>query len=154
MYLYLVQHAEAKSKNEDPARGLSDRGLQNIRKIAQYIAKFDVQVSTIFHSDKLRAKQTAEVLKEYIKIEKGMNETDSLKPLDNPQIWFERVSRAKEHTMFIGHLPHLNKLASLLLCDDKERNIINFKMGGIVCLKKGEDAQWSVEWMITPEVVL
>ncbi|MBI5025937.1 MAG: hypothetical protein HZC12_04245 [Nitrospirae bacterium] len=45
------------------------------------------------------------------------------------------------------------RLASLLLCGDKEKNIVDFKMGGIVCIKRFEDGHWSLEWMIIPEVI-
>jgi len=38
MFLYLVQHAEAKKEEEDPARGLSEKGLQDIKKMAAYAA--------------------------------------------------------------------------------------------------------------------
>ncbi len=31
--------------------------------------------------------------------------------------------------------------------------VVDFKMGGIVCLKRFEGSHWSVEWMIIPEVV-
>jgi phosphohistidine phosphatase len=55
-----------------------------------------------------------------------------------------------EDTVLVGHLPHLGSLASLLLCGDKEKNVIDFKMGGVVCLKRLNDGKWSVEWMIVP----
>jgi len=153
MLLYLIQHAEAKREEEDPQRGLTDKGHQDIKKVANYVAKLDIKISEIFHSGKTRALQTAEVLAQCLKSEKGITQTDGLAPLDDPQIWFERVSEIKEDIMLVGHLPHLGKLASLLLSGDKDKNIINFKMGGIVCLKRLEDGNWSVEWMIIPEVV-
>jgi len=59
----------------------------------------------------------------------------------------------KEDTMLVGHLPHLGRLASLLLSGDKEKGIIDFKMGGIVCLKRFDDGHWAIEWMIIPEVI-
>ena len=58
-----------------------------------------------------------------------------------------------EDIMLVGHLPHLSRLSSLILTGDKDRNVIDFKMGGVVCLKKSEDGKWSVEWMITPEEI-
>lgn len=153
MLLYLVQHAESLSKEEDPTQSLSEKGIENIKKVANYVAGLNIRVNQIFHSEKLRAMQTAQILADFIKTENGVSETDGLAPLDDPQIWFERVSKMKEDVMLVGHLPHLGKLASLILCGDKEKNIIDFKRAGVVCLKRFEDGNWSVEWMIIPEVV-
>jgi phosphohistidine phosphatase len=153
MLLYLVQHAESLSREEDPTQSLSEKGIENIKKVAAYAAKLDINVSQIFHSDKLRAMQTAQILADFIKTEKGVSETGGLAPLDDPQIWIERLAEMKEEVMLVGHLPHLARLSALLLCGDKEKNIIDFKRGGIVCLKKFDDGKWSVEWMIIPEVI-
>ncbi|MEK7308725.1 MAG: phosphohistidine phosphatase SixA [Nitrospirota bacterium] len=144
MLLYLVQHAEAKTEQEDPSRSLSEKGLQDIKKIAAYAAKLHIKVNQIFHSGKTRALQTAQVLAEHLKCE-NISETDGLAPMDDPQIWFERISKMNEDIMLVGHLPHLANLASLILCGYKDKNIVNFKMAGVVCLKRFDDSKWSVE---------
>ncbi len=170
MFLYLVQHAEAKKEEEDPARGLSEKGLQDIKKVAAYAAELNIKASRIFHSGKTRALQTAQVLADSFKIEKGISETDGLAPVDDPQIWLERISKMNveyhagystvEDLVLVGHLPHLARLSALILCGDREKDIVDFKMGGIVCLKRFEvgidsyrDGNWSVEWMIIPSVI-
>jgi phosphohistidine phosphatase len=150
MLLYLVQHAEARSKEEDPARGLSEKGIQNITKVAQFVAKFDIKVSQLFHSGKTRAMQTARVLADYLRVGDGISVIEGLDPMDEPQMLFERISLMHEDIMLVGHLPHLAKFASLMLCGDEDRNIIDFKMGCVVCLERSDEGSWSVEWMITP----
>ncbi|MEF9426559.1 MAG: histidine phosphatase family protein, partial [Candidatus Mariimomonas ferrooxydans] len=84
MLLYLVRHADALSDDEDPARRLSEKGIQRIKKVASYMAELNIEVNRIFHSKKLRTMQTAQVLTEYIKIEGGISETDGLAPMDDP----------------------------------------------------------------------
>jgi len=153
MLLYLVQHAESLSKEEDPTQSLSEIGIKDIKKAANYVAGLNIKVNQIFHSEKLRAMQTAQLLAQHLKIEKGISQTDGLSPMDDPKIWFNRISKTFEDIMLVGHLPHLGKLASLLLTGDKEKHIVAFKMGGIVCLKRFEDSHWAVEWMIIPEVI-
>lgn len=152
MLLYLVQHAEAKKEEEDPARGLTDRGLQDIGKIAAHAQELNIKVSHIFHSGKTRALQSAEVLGEHLKPGEGVYRVDGLAPLDDPQVWVERIAQLRDDVMLVGHLPHLGRFASALLCGDKEKNIVDFKMAGIVCLKRFEDARWAMEWMIVPEM--
>ncbi len=153
MRLYLVQHAEARSKEEDPNRDLTVKGRSDIRKVAKYLERLNLGVSQIFHSGKIRAMSTADILMASLKPPKGISETDRLAPLDDPEIWAERVSKTAEDIVLVGHLPHLAKLAALLLCGDKEKSVVNFKMGGMVCLGRS-DTGWGLEWMIIPEVVL
>lgn len=99
MTLYLVQHAEAKTEQEDPSRGFSE--------------------------------QTAWVLAEYLHPDKGVAESDGLNPMDEPEIWAERLSSVQEDIMLVGHLPHLGRLAALLVCGNKDRKVVNFKTAGI-----------------------
>ncbi len=154
MVLYLVQHAEAMPEGVDPSRPLSERGVKDVQRVASYVSRIVTEVGTIFHSNKLRAKQTAEILLSLLKPAKGIAETDGLAPLDSPVIWAERLRDISNSTMLVGHLPHLGRLASLLLCGNSERNIISFKMGGVVCLQRDDSGSWAVQWMITPETVV
>jgi len=151
--LYLVQHGDAKREEEDPSRPLSDKGREDVRKVASYASRMKIEVDEVLHSGKLRAKQTAEILSEHLKIENGISETDSIAPLDNPLIWAERLKDRTTSLMLVGHLPHLAKLSSLLLCGDMEKNAVAFRMGGIVCLKRDDTGKWSLQWMITPEIL-
>lgn len=153
MLLYLVQHAEAKKEEEDPARPLSEKGLSDIRKITFYLSRLDVSIGQILHSTKLRAKQTAEVLSENLKPSMGLLETDGLAPLDDPGIWKERLKSVAEDLMLVGHLPHLGRLTSLLICGDPEKNVVSFKMAGVACLERDEKEVWSLRWMIIPDML-
>ncbi len=150
MKLYLVQHAEAKEKEEDPSRPLSEKGLKDVEKMANFL-KGKIKVAKILHSGKLRAKQTAERLNESIQSSEGIKEVDDLAPLDDPRIWEKKLRDEEKDVMIVGHLPYLGKLAGLLLVNDQNRTIINFKMGGIVCLEKNAD--WSLQWILTPQIL-
>ena len=154
MFVYLVQHADAKKEEVDPSRSLSEKGLQDIKKVASYVSQLNIKVYKIFHSGKLRAKQTAEVLSENLKPTKGITEVGGLAPLDDAEIWEERLKGMTDDIILVGHLPHLDRLASLLLCGNADKNVVSFKMAGIVCLKKNDIGEWSLQWTLTPETVL
>jgi phosphohistidine phosphatase len=153
MKLYLVQHAEAKREEEDPTRPLSERGWKDIKKVADFLKKGGIGVSEILHSGKLRAKQTAEVLAENISPSEGVKEAEGLSPLDDPNIWGKKLEEKPGDVMLVGHLPHLSKLAGLLLTGDQDRKPVNFKMGGVVCLEKDEAGNWSVQWILIPQIL-
>jgi phosphohistidine phosphatase len=153
MLIYLVQHADAKKEEEDPARPLSERGMKDIEKVASYVSQLGVKIHKIFHSNKLRAKQTAEILTAILKPDKGMSEVNGLAPLDDPNIWATRLKDVPDDIILVGHLPHLARLSSLLLCGNADKNTVSFRMAGIVCLKMDELGVWSLQWMLTPEII-
>jgi phosphohistidine phosphatase len=154
MFLYLVQHAEAQSKEEDPARDLTEKGRQDILKVANFVGNLNLAASHIFHSGKARAATTAQTLASSLKPPTGVADTTGLAPLDDPQIWVDRLAKKDEDIMLVGHLPHLARLAAQLITGDKENTVIHFKMGGLVCLRREEGEKWAVEWMIIPEMIL
>jgi phosphohistidine phosphatase len=153
MFLYLVQHGEAKREEDDPQRGLTDKGFKDVARTALYAQKLGLVVSAIHHSGKTRALQTAQVLADYLRPGKGISQAGGLAPMDDPGEWAGRIAGMNEDLMLVGHLPYMAKLAGLLLCGDKERTPVDFKMGGIACLRRFDDGHWAVEWMIMPEIV-
>jgi len=50
-------------------------------------------------------------------------------------------------------LPHLSRLASYLLAGDETKEVIGFRMGGIVCLERDQRRRWTIRWMITPDTI-
>lgn len=152
MELYLVQHGVAKSEAEDPARPLSDRGRREVERVARATASAGLRVAAIAHSGKLRARETAEILAAALMPVRKVRELPGLNPLDDPAVAQQAVDQFTEPEMLVGHLPHLSHLASLLLVGDPAKEIVAFRMGGIVCLAREQEA-WRVRWILTPEVV-
>lgn len=154
MNLYLVQHAEAKSKEEDPERSLSEIGLANVRKIAAFASEnIDIRLGRILHSGKTRAAQTAQILAKYLKPEEGIDASKGLLPADDPIIWSERLKKEKDDIMLVGHLPHMQRLASVLICNDADNITVRFRNAGIVCLIDDEAGKWAVRWILLPDML-
>ena len=154
MNLYLVRHGQPKAKEEDSQRPLSGLGRADIQKVAAFLGeRGTVQVSRILHSGKLRARQTAEALAECLKATGSVSETNGLAPLDDPTVWAGRLAEFDEDLILVGHLPHMGKLAALLLTDNAEQPVIRFQMGGVVCLERDEEDRWSLRWMVVPELL-
>jgi phosphohistidine phosphatase len=154
MFLYLVQHAEAAREADDPARDLTAKGRIDIEDVSHHLKRLNVKVGRIVHSGKTRAKSTAMVLAEHLQPAAGVLEAPGLAPLDDPAIWAERIANLDEDLLLVGHLPHLARLAALLISGDKDRNVINFQMGGVVRLRRMDGGQWAVDWMVVPEIIL
>lgn len=153
MEVYLVQHGESKPESEDPERPLTDKGKAEVESVARYVVKSGAGVSQIFHSGRLRAKQTAELFAQHMRVPHGVTEREGLGPLDNPGTAKQLISRANEPVIIVGHLPHLSRLTSLLILENAEKEVVRFRMGGIVCLGR-DNNNWSVDWVIIPELIL
>jgi len=151
MRVYLVQHGEAKRKEEDPARPLTENGKVEVERVGRFLAKIGVKVDRILHSGKLRAAQTAELIAKYVKPMKKVEAASDLDPLADPRIWAKKLNKGVNDLMLVGHLPHLEKLASLLLTGRDDLEIIKFRYGGVICLERNEG--WSILWIVRPDTL-
>lgn len=151
MLLYLVRHGEAMNELADPSQALSPHGLRNVQKVASHLAKRKIPVDLIFHSSKLRAKQTAAVLADFLKPGEGFFETDHLGPLDDPSEWERRLRDRNKNIMLVGHLPYMEKLFSLLMCGFVDDHVVRFNNATIVCFNRENNGTWVLQWMIGPE---
>lgn len=151
MELFLVQHGEAKPETEDPARPLTDRGRREVEQVARAAVRTGVRAVRIAHSGKLRARETAEILAAALHPPDGVAELVGLSPMDDPTIAQAAIGEMTEPALLVGHLPHLSRLVSLLLVGDPGRELVAFRMGGIVCLARS-DGPWRLKWILTPEL--
>lgn len=151
MRLYLVQHGAAASKDIDPDRPLTAKGLDVVGAVGGFLASSGIRPARIEHSDKLRARQTAEILADLVEPADGIHEIDGIAPLDPIMPLAEQLAASFTDVMVVGHLPHLSRLATRLLGgEDEDEAIISFQMGGVVCLERGDTGRWTVAWMIVP----
>ena len=153
MKLFLIQHALAKSKEEDPERGITEEGYIITRKIANFAKQIPIEVRKIYHSEKKRAKETAEIFKEYLDPPDGLESAKGLNPLDPLHIWGGVLSDIDDNIMLIGHLPHLQKLCNFLISKDESKEDIKFIYSGIVCLERYPGNRWVVDFEINPETL-
>lgn len=150
--VYLAQHGEAKSEEEDPERPLTDRGRDKVELVARYVAKCGIEVAEILHSGRLRAKQTAKLFAQYLSPAQGIREVEGLAPLDDPHKARELLQTSEKPLMIVGHLPHLGRLASSLIFGSPDKEIIKFEMGGVVCFSRSDDI-WSIHWALIPKLI-
>jgi phosphohistidine phosphatase len=150
MDCYLARHAQATSEAQDPRRPLSDAGRREAEKVARAAAAREVKIFAIFHSDKLRARETAEIFGRYLLPAQGVREIKGLGPDDDPILAKAELEAALEPVMLVGHLPHMGRLASLLVAGDPERAVVDFPSGALVCVSSAR-GKWALRWSLTPE---
>lgn len=153
MKLYLTQHGEAQAKEQNPERPLSQNGINDIKRLAQFLGQSSVQVQKIVHSGKLRAMQTADILGQQLGRQIPLESIDKIKPNDNPADMFEVLSDWHEDTLVVGHLPYMAKLVSFLTSSSNDSTLVAYQPGSMVCLESDEQGQWHINWMIRPELL-
>lgn len=156
MNLYLVQHGKPVPEKENPERPLSEEGRADVNRVAELLKAAGVRPGCIFHSGKLRAKQTAEIMASMLSIASGPHERKGLAPMDEVDPVANDILNSQEDLMIVGHLPHLSKLVSLLATGKASLPVVAFQQGGVACLR-GQMQEgvwdWKLAWMIVPELL-
>lgn len=147
--LYFAQHGIALSKAEDPERPLSATGIEQTRSVAQQLHTAGISISQIFHSGKLRAEQTASIFASILN-PSAVSAIDYLLPNDDATLLAANLT--SDDALYIGHLPHLEKLVSYLVTGETHPGIITFHNSATACLEK-TDSHYSVQWYLAPELL-
>jgi len=153
MRIYLVQHGKAKPVEEDPNRGLSDDGREEVTRVADFLARMRIVLSLIQHSGKARAEETAHIFGTVMQCTAGPCHTTGLDPSDDPEATANFLKIYTDDALIVGHLPHLERLASILLTGGPDQRPVKFTNGGVVCLEKEAGGKWTVVWALTPELL-
>jgi phosphohistidine phosphatase len=118
-------------------------------RVSRAAAKKGMAASRIFHSDKLRAKETAEILARNIIPSEGICEINGLGPEDDPSLTKAEIEASGKSLIVVGHLPHLNRLATMLLNGHSGAQVLDFPTASVVCLSRRKK-KWKVNWTLAP----
>jgi phosphohistidine phosphatase len=151
--LYLVRHAEAVAMEKNSRRPLTRAGRRVSRRMARFLKTRKLRVAAIWHSRLDRSVQTAQILAEVVTSQSGLVHRSDLEP-DSPIRTAMRALEAQaDDIMIVGHLPHLEKLASRLLARRKSAGVIDLAKGGIACLQRSDHRRWRIRWLVIPDLV-
>ena len=152
MALYLVQHGQSLPKDVDPDQGLSEEGVAETERIAGVAKGYQVNVGQIMHSVKTRARKTADIFASALKPTGGVKEVEGLKPMDDVAA-FAASLNPDTHTMLVGHLPFMERMASYLVTGSLDKPVFKFQNSGIVCLDKDPASEsWVIVWTLMPHI--
>lgn len=152
MTLYLMQHGIATSKDENSDRPLTDEGRAEVDRIGELAARTVAPVVAIWHSGKLRARQTAETLAADLEPEAGVEERAGLGPMDDPAEIEAAIAEVDGPVVLVGHLPHVSRTVSHLVVGDPDLEIVAFRNGALVRLVETDNG-WRLDWILSPDAV-
>ena len=149
--VYLAQHGMAVDKAVDPERPLSEQGIAQTQAIAEQLQRANIKLTRIFHSGKLRARQTAEIFASILAVDK-LGSTEGFSPNDDVSQTFSQLTF--DDALYIGHLPHLDKLVSLLVSGDEASGVLMFQNSAVVCLENETSKDnYSIQWYLSNNLI-
>jgi phosphohistidine phosphatase len=142
----LVHHGEAVAPEVDPMRPLSDTGRAAVVRLAAEAAARGVRPELVWHSGKLRARQTAELFWRACNPLAEFSAARGLQPDDPPSWMRDRLTGETRPLVLVGHMPHLARLLHVLrgrAADEAP----DFPLHGCVALEREGDT-WKELWRL------
>ncbi len=152
MKLYLQRHGEAKSAQQDPQRGLTPHGQQQIKNVAAAMKKTGADPKLVYHSGKRRAEETAQISCGILAPSLTIRQLDGMKPNDPPEALLPMLESMQQDTLLVSHLPFLPTLTGLLVTNLGQHAYLEFGTGTVVCLQSDDNQQWMISWILSPEL--
>jgi phosphohistidine phosphatase len=139
--LFLVHHGDAVGPDVDTRRPLSPWGRADVDRIAAAAAARGAKPTVVWHSGKLRAKQTAEAF------------WRACNALAEFSAWMrDRLVGETRDILIAGHFPYLPRLLSLLV--ERREGMSVFPLHGVVALESDDAGEtWKEMWRL-PGVLL
>ena len=114
MTLLLIHHAEALSPAVDPQRPLTEGGYEHAMRMAGVARDRGAAPATIWHSGKLRSRQTGHAFLSVCAPFAKFKMVRGLGPDDAPGIIHTAIQRESRDLALVGHWPSLPALLNLL----------------------------------------
>ena len=147
MQLFLVHHADAVGPEVDTRRPLSSVGVAQADRAAAAAAARSARPTVVWHSGKLRAKQTAEAFWRACNALAQFSATKDLQPDDPPQWMRDRLRMEARDILLAGHFPYLPRLLALLITGGEAG--VTFPQHGVVALETRDDGEtWQEKWRL------
>jgi phosphohistidine phosphatase len=160
MNLFILRHGIAMDRgtsgfDNDADRPLLPKGERRLRAAAGAMREMELSFDLILSSPFHRAKQTAEIVAEELKLKKRLQFSDALAPGGSFKNLLQQLNGlrpAPENALLVGHEPYLSRLISLLVAGG-ENAAVEMKKGGLCklesdTLRAGRCAK--LLWLLTP----
>lgn len=148
MFLYLVHHGDAVGPEVDTRRPLSPEGRVSVDRLAEQAALRGARPLVVWHSGKLRARQTAEAFWKACNALAEFSATKDLQPDDPPQWMRDRLRAETRDLLIAGHFPHLPRLLALLV-GGAGSALVGFPKHGVVALVTDDNGEtWRELWRL------
>jgi phosphohistidine phosphatase len=153
MQLYLMRHGQADTTTAGGEPELTAAGRATIERQAERFATWledeGVGLQAVFHSGKLRAAQTAEIMLTRAAPALTAQAHSGLKPNADPQALLAELPQWHGASLLVSHLPFIPALLRLLLGDAAPVGLDALPAGTLVAVE-GNDGHWRLTSLLSP----
>jgi phosphohistidine phosphatase len=139
MRVLLVHHADAVGPGVDTQRPLSALGRSQADEMAEAAAEIGFAPVAIWHSGKLRSRETAEAFLRACAPFALFKMFRGLLPDDPPEWLRDELGAEDRDVLLVGHMPHIARLTALL-----SGGAVAMPLHGTVGFEKGGDGSWTI----------
>ncbi len=147
--ILLVHHGEAADPIVDAQRALTAAGRAAVERLAREAAARGVAPVEIWHSGKLRTRQTGEAFRRACNPLAAFTMVRGLQPADPSDILGDRLAGETRDLLLVGHMPHIARLLRRLL--GRVGDDVEFPLHGMVALEPdpvGDPTRWREAWRL------
>ena len=145
--IYLVHHGQATDATVDAQRPLTTVGQRAVERLAGRLVGQGICPVEIWHSGKLRARQTGKVLLTACNPVAQFVMVRGLQPADPSDIVADRLAGEQREIMVIGHMPNLPRLLRRLIGRIGDKHEIKFPPHGVVAVESNDGGMtWREQW--------
>ena len=153
MKVYLVRHGSYAPIGPKQIDSLTPTGVAEIEALGQCLAPLNLGLHSIGHSGRTRAMETADILSRHLKVSQTKT-IQGIDPHSDPQIFANNLLYERDDLMIVSHLPFLSSLASELILEKPQPEIVNFNTGTCVCLEKVGNHHFVIQWVLNKSLYI
>jgi phosphohistidine phosphatase len=143
----LVHHGDALPPDVDSQRPLSPRGRAGAERLADQSAAHGFKPVAVWHSGKLRARQTAEAFWRRCNPLAEFASIRGLQPTDPASLVADLLAGESRDVVLAGHMPNLERVWRLMVTGSEE-SPIPFPPHGVVALEPVDASRWREAWRL------
>ncbi|MDZ7266994.1 MAG: phosphohistidine phosphatase SixA [candidate division KSB1 bacterium] len=157
MKIYLIRHGIAALRETwtrpDNERPLTEKGRRRTAQVAAALRRLEGELTHLYTSPLLRARQTAEIIQKKLQIHK-LEETALLQNDAAPADLLSFLNQHEDGATLglVGHEPHLSALLGFLVTG-RNTAFMTFKKAGVALVEGEVPAQaggFTLRWLLEP----
>lgn len=160
MNLYLLRHGKAVDIGEqgvrkDADRMLTPKGIATTHAMALLMARLGCAPAWVITSPLTRAVETARIAAKTLHVKSTPLVTSNLVPEASPENIIAELRSLQGDILLVGHLPHLERLAALLIGATTEGAVHMRKSAACLVQFAGHPAigRGTLDWLLQPDVL-
>lgn len=151
MQLYLMRHGQAALNPTSMHVSLTPRGRQDAELMGKFARDEALDFNNIWHSDKTRAKQTAQIVAKAVGRSACLTERPDLTPESDIHSVVQDLNAARKNNvgniLIVSHMPFLPRLSYDLLSNEQYPSALEFHTATMACFSPNDSNGWTLNWI-------